>query len=235
MFAETIRRAVMAAARTELPTLAGQVWRSFAAGLVTETEASELAELVDARKVIPVERPAPRRVGSRPTTPASLQRRRRWVASGMMPPGIACQFTPAETAVLAMIAAEIVKRGQCRLPVGAIAALAGVSRSSVRNALRAAKEAGLLDVKERRLSRWRNLSNIVTIVSREWSTWLTIGAKGGGCKFVERTHNQNIKRLVPFEDQRRKGNVSRPQEGVLERLQCARALSGARERKPASK
>jgi DNA-binding transcriptional ArsR family regulator len=230
MFAETIRRAVMAAPRVELPALAAGIWKAFAAGAVSEVEASELAELVEARKVIPVERPAaPRRVGSRPRTPASLERRRRWVASGMMPPGIACQFTPAEVAVLAMIAAEVAKRGQCRLPVNAIAALAGVSRTTVRNALRVARSAGLIEVRERRISRWRNLPNVVRIMSREWMTWLSIGAARGGGNLAARTHNQNIKPFAPFEDQRRKGVLARTHGGVTESRQRFRAPSGARD------
>lgn len=213
MFAETIRRAIIAAARMNLPALAGQVWKAFDAGLVNEDEAAELAELVEARKSISTERPAPRRVGSRPKTPASLERRRRWVAAGMMPPAIACQFTPAETAVMAVIAAEVSKQGECRLPIGAIAALAGVSKTSVRNALAAAKAAGLLDVKERRLNRWRNLTNVVKISSREWTAWLAIGARGGGRKFVERTHNNKIMKFTPFEDQRRKQMSKRALKG----------------------
>lgn len=205
MFAETIRRAIMAAPRMELPTLAGQLWKSLAAGLVNDAEAAELAELVEACKIVPVKRPAPRRVGSRPRTPASLERRRRWVASGMMPPAIACQFTQGETAALAMIAAEVTKRGECRLPIGAIAALAGVSRSTVKSAIRAAKEAGLISVKERRLSRWRNLSNVVKIESREWRTWLMIGATRGGGKFAAGNLKDNKTRFSPFEKTKRAG------------------------------
>jgi DNA-binding transcriptional ArsR family regulator len=226
MFAETIRHAAMAVPRQELPKLSGQIWKAFAAGLVNELEAAELAELVEARKTIPIVRPAPRCVGSRPRTPASLERRRRWVASGMMPPAVACLFTPAETAVLAMVAAEVSKRGECRLPIGAIAALAGVSKTSVRNALRAAKEAGLISVKERRLSRWRNLSNVVSITSREWTTWLTIGATGGGRKFVQWTPKNNITRFAPFEQQRLGGSVQRAAGGVTERRGRLRAPSG---------
>lgn len=190
MFVETIRRAVMASSRVELPKVAAQVWRAFAAELLSEDQAQELAELIEVRKVIPIERPAARRVGSRPITSESLARRRRWVASGMLPPTLACRFTPAETAVLAVIAAEASKRGECRLPIGAIAALAGVSKTSVRNAMREARAAGLLEVKERRLSRWRNDTNVVRIVSREWTTWLTIGVQRGGRKSVQRTNNQ---------------------------------------------
>ena len=218
MFADRIRHAAMAVTRYELPELSVQVWKAFAAGMVSELEAAELAELIEARKTIPVERPAPRRVGSRPRTPASLERRRRWVAAGMMPPGIACQFTPAETAVLAVIAAEVSKRGECRLPIGAIAALAGVSKTSVRNALCAAKAAGLVSVKERRLSRWRNLTNVVKIISREWTTWLAVGALGGGRKFVERTPNNKITRFAPFRE--RSGKAVSPRSPYGDAVRC---------------
>jgi len=56
-------------------------------------------------------------------------------------------------------------RGACVLPVDAIAALAGCSRTSVKNALRQAKLLGLILVKERRIPGRKSLTNIVTIIS----------------------------------------------------------------------
>jgi hypothetical protein len=48
----------------------------------------------------------------------------------------------AETAALAVIAAEVAKNGDCRLTIGHIAALAGICARSVRNAIRAAEALG---------------------------------------------------------------------------------------------
>src|SRR6185312_12365862 len=163
MFAEHLRRAVEASPRVELARVAQLLWRAYAAGQVTEDQASELSEMIEARRAIPVPPPRPRlRVGSRPRAPESLARRRRWVASGLLPPALASRFTVAETAVLAVIAAEHVRHGQCALAIDAVAALAGVSRTTVKRTLKAA--AGLVEVRERRVSAWRNAPNIVTIV-----------------------------------------------------------------------
>ena len=177
MFAEQLRRAVEAAPRAELPTVSGLLWKAYAAGQVTEEQASELSDRLEARRAIPApQRPAQRRVGSRPRSGASMERRRRWAASGLLPPALAARFTLAETAVLAVLAAEVLRHGACTLTVGHIAALAGVSETTVRNALRAARGLGLLTIEERRVSAWRNAPNVVRIVSREWLAWLRLRA-----------------------------------------------------------
>ena len=61
------------------------------------------------------------------------------------------------------------------MPVDAIAALAGCSRSTVKNAMRQARLIGLVLVKERRIPGRKSLTNIVTIVSKDWLGWLKLG------------------------------------------------------------
>src|SRR3954449_10010113 len=125
MFCDQLRRAVEASPRAELPTVSALLWKAYAAGQVTEAEAAALSEAIEARRALPAApKPVQRRFGSRPT-PASLERRRRWAASGALPPALASRFTLAETAVLAVIAAEHVKQGRCVLTLDHIAALAG--------------------------------------------------------------------------------------------------------------
>ena len=69
-------------------------------------------EAIEARRALPPpQRPVQRRLGSRPRSPASMERRRRWAASGALPPQLASRFTLAEQAVLAVIAAEHVNHG----------------------------------------------------------------------------------------------------------------------------
>src|SRR5213078_2673915 len=99
-----------------------------------------------------------------------------------LPPMLASRFTLAETAVLAVIAAEHVKHGRCTLVIEHIAALAGVGRSTVKRALRAAQGLGLVRIEERRVSAWRNAPNVVTITLREWSAWLRMRGRGVGSK-----------------------------------------------------
>jgi hypothetical protein len=186
MFIEEIRRAVQAAPRSDLARLAGVVWRAYAAGAIGEGEAQEASEAIEARKALSG-RPRPatgRRCGSRPRSSESLARRRRWCASGRLPPQLACQFTQAENAALAVVAAEIVKTGDCQLPIGQIAARAGICQRSVRNAIRAAERLGMLTIEERRRTAFRNDPNVIRIVSSEWRGWLRLE---GGCKTLQRT------------------------------------------------
>lgn len=221
MFADHLRSAIEAAPRITLPAITAQLWRAFGEGHVTEAEAEALSALIEARQPLSPSQPAsatgptspdapqdrvrsPRtgRSGSRPRTDASLERRRRWAASGRMPPAIAARFTLAEQSVLSLIAAETARRKDCRLSVGGMAAIAGVSETTVRNAIREAVKLGLLTVEERRLTGWRSDTNILRIISAEWTAWLRLTRrspnpgsglslrteqKGGGCKSANPT------------------------------------------------
>ncbi len=193
MFAEECRRAIMAAPRSGLDALAKAVWQAFGADALSETEASELCELVASKRAIPVAAVAPRRVGSRPRSSASMERRRSWAAGSWMPPAMAAAFTTAENAALAVIIREIATTGSCGLAAGAIAGRAGVSTSSARNAVREARKRGILAVQERRIRYDRNDPNIVTIASRELQLWVRTRARmlghGGGIRNVRPTTN----------------------------------------------
>src|SRR5215207_4359049 len=179
MFVEQLRRAVEASPRAELPAVSALLWKAYAAGQVTEAEASALSDAIEAKKALPApQKPVQRRLGSRPRSPASIERRRRWAASGALPPAIAAKFTLAEQAVLAIVAAEHRKRSDCCLTNKEIADVAGVSITTVKNALRAARSINLMSIEERRLTAFRNASNVVRIVSPEWRAWLRLG--GGG-------------------------------------------------------
>ena len=193
MFADEIRRAVEASPRVKLPELAAVLWRAYGEGQVTEAEAESLSALIELKR-IPSEKPAgaPRKaVGSRPRSDASMERRRRWAASGRLPPALATRFTLAEQAVLAVVATQVREKGSCSLTIGHVAALAGVSETTVRNAIREARQLGLVTVEERRLTAWRNASNVVRIVSPEWTAWLRHSRPtGGGCKLAEPTNTR---------------------------------------------
>src|SRR4051812_8041971 len=105
MFVDELRRVVEASPRCELTQVSSLLWRAYAAGQLSEAQASELSDLIEARRAPPApQRPIQRRFGSRPRSPASMERRRRWAASGCLPPALAARFTLAETAVLAVLA-----------------------------------------------------------------------------------------------------------------------------------
>src|SRR3954468_2955659 len=179
MFHDQLRRAIEAAPRVALTKISALLWKACAAGQVSEAEASALSEAIELRRALPPpQKPAQRRFASRPRSPASMERRRRWAASGALPPQIASRFTLAEQAVLAVVAADHRKRGDCRLTNKEVADVAGVSITTVKNALRAARALNLLSVEERRLTAFRNASNVVRIISPEWRSWLRLG--GGG-------------------------------------------------------
>src|SRR3954468_16104410 len=99
MFVDQLRRPVEAAPRLELTKVSALLWKAYAAGHVTEAEASALSEAIEARRALPaIQKPVQPRPGPRPRSAASLERRRRWAASGALPPQLASRFTLAEQA-----------------------------------------------------------------------------------------------------------------------------------------
>ena len=191
MLVDEMRAALAAAPREMLCDLSKALWQAFADGAVSEAEAEALSGLIEARRAVGKSATvahsglADRFLGSRklqrpPVRSVAVERRRRWAAAGRMPPAIAAHFTTGEQAALAVVAVEVVKRQACSMAIGAVAALAGVSESTVKRALRHARALGLLLIKERRLSRFRNDTNVVTVISREWLSWLELRRSGGG-------------------------------------------------------
>src|SRR3954454_15115557 len=232
MLIDELRRAVEASPRAELHTMSGLLWKAYAAGQVSEDQASELSDLIETRRALPaVAKPAQRRSGSRPRSSASMERRRRWAASGRLPPALAARFTLAEQAALAVIAAEHRKRGDCRLTNGELADAAGVSVTTVKNALRAARALGLISIEERRLTAFRNASNVLRITDASWRAWLRLG---GGGKSAPRSPT-NLKqdalalrsREKAAEGQGREGNASTYARALRGGVARARARSTA--------
>ena len=204
-----------------LDGIARTLWADWADKKLTDDQAGALAETLERRKhevrgVDTVAARAPQvsaaaKAQGRPSYfPAkrkgpvcqnrrvSIERRRTLAASGPMPPALACLFTTGELAALRIIADEARDRKQCRLTLGEIAARAGVGITTARNALRYAAREGLVTIEERRRDKRPNLSNVVRIVSREWTAWIERGRKmktrafsseGGGCKKTESTDN----------------------------------------------
>ena len=188
MFVEEIRRAVQAAPRNDLSRLSGMLWKAYAGGAIGEGQAQELAEAIEARKAAPVPGRAAtgRRCGSKPRSIGSLERRRRWCASGKLPPQLAARFTPAETAALSAIAAEVTKRGDCRLAIGHIATSANAPEASGTPSARP-RPLGCLDRGKAAhgLPQRHEHHSYYRARMREWLR-LARG-QGGGCKTMQRT------------------------------------------------
>ena len=193
---------------TRLDHLSKAIWQALAVGAVGDDDAQALAERLHARRTVlrgeikPVGIPPgrlsifpPRRPQRAPKRPVAIARRRHLAASGPMPPALACRFTVSELAVLRIIGDEVRQHGCCARCVDEIAARAGVCRRMVQNAIREAARLGLLAIEERRREGRRNLPNVIRIVAKEWSSWLTRGGRssrpsaepGGGCKKLRPT------------------------------------------------
>jgi hypothetical protein len=205
MLADQFLEAAVAARNTyAVDETARLTWRAHAEGQLADAEAEAIGEALAARRrtfAAGASLPAPKAVyaalrpaRSHPRSPdrrRSLERRRRQAMSGIVPARIAAGFTQGENAVLTVIGRQCQRGGACTLHIDAIAALAGVCRTVVKNALRAARAGGLLLVKERRIPGRKSLTNVITIVSREWSAWLRLGIGG---RFMPSTADSRFKK-----------------------------------------
>jgi hypothetical protein len=179
------------------------LWQAHAAGHIEDDDAQRLAERLEAvRKGL---RPSVATVGTvlarksifptrrlqrTPERSASVERQRRLAASGPMPPALAARFTPAQLAVLKIVADEVAARGQCELCVDAIAARAGVCRRLAQKALRLAQGDELLVILERPRRGQKSNTNVVRIFSREWRAWIERGRRIG-CTPMHPTDNRS--------------------------------------------
>ena len=192
----TLDAAIAAAPRCRLDDMARAVWSALAGDQITEHDAERLSMAVQARRAeSAVRQPKRKTPASEPLKPAqrqaAIERRRRQAASGALPPSIAAHFTLGEQAALAVIAraARQQRGGTLQWFTDKIAVLAGVSRSTARNAIRKAKALGFLHVTEQRVTWWRNAANKITIAAAAWVKWL-----GGGVKNLTGTNNQDQER-----------------------------------------
>ena len=114
-----------------------------------------------------------RKYQTSPDRSQSWKRKRRIGARSISMPHQICElFTEGERASLNIVANVIKENGICNWPLDKIAAIAGVCRRTVQNALSMAKETGLLTVQLRPVKGRKNLPNLIRIVSKQWLKWL---------------------------------------------------------------
>lgn len=191
------------AAIGKLPTLASvddltrAMWGAVAAGEIGEADAETLSDALGRRRTairakVALREAVDRKAAQGPSLwqhaqsrdrARSLERRRRLAATGPLPPALASHFTISELAVLRIVGDACRREGACDATLGEIAARAGVGRTTAQGALRLAARLGLVRITERRRPFQRSLSNVVTVTSPEWGTWLRHGPRwdrGGG-------------------------------------------------------
>ena len=77
--------------------------------------------------------------------------------------------------MLCVVSGEVKHHGVCDLFIDKIAATAGVSRTTVQNALDWARRLGHVTIEYRPVRGRRSLTNVVRVVSLEWRTWIKRG------------------------------------------------------------
>lgn len=110
-----------------------------------------------------------------PDRKASRDRRRMLGGSSALPDNLRHHYTEGQRAVLCIVAFEIKRHGVCDLAIDNIAALAGVGRTTVQNALHEARRLGHLTITERPRRGRKSLTNLVRISSAEWRAWISRG------------------------------------------------------------
>jgi hypothetical protein len=212
MLADHMLCVIDGARATELAHVGSDISRAYGNGALCEDDYRRLWEAIEARRQetraarqpAPLSAPKavlrPRRVIPRsPDRAASRQRRRDIGQERWLPPSIASKLTQAEIAVLSVEVREIVKHGVCSLPIDAIAGMAGVCATMVKNTRRLATLLGFIRVIHRPRRGQKSKTNLVYALSPELRAWIAtrrrmIGAIGG--KLVPSTQ-ANVERKKP--------------------------------------
>lgn len=204
------RRAIAITDPSGLSAIASAIWKDHLAGYLSEDAAQSLAEAIHARRSAPrYSAPLltprrslfpPKRPQRTPDWAASRRRRRTHARARWMPDHLAALFTDGELAALSIVAAEIAARGRCTLPMAKIAALAGISETTARNAFREARAHGLIEIEERPQHRAPHLPNVIRIVAPAWLAWIERRpaiSRGGGCNDLKATPKVKNKTPLP--------------------------------------
>jgi hypothetical protein len=200
----------------QLDAVSRLLWEKCVAGKISEDESTFLSACIDGRRPLSrrtstgkfavvgrlgrLSRFLPRRPQRSPDRKASRDRRRTLGGSSALPDNLRQHFTEGQRAVLCVIAGEVKRCGTCDFPIDKIAALAGVGRTTVQNALHEARRLGLVRITERPQPGRKNLPNLVEITSREWITWIRRGPTSLGRigskmpKMVNTTKNRQEER-----------------------------------------
>lgn len=178
------------------------LWRGYSEGHLTDEEVEELTRAAHLRRTLLIEArekrmPPPRsyfpqreksdqsrqEAASGSRCPIRWSRKRRLGDMAALPPHVRDRFTEGERAVLYIVASDCRQHNACRSSVKEIGDRAGVGVTTVRNALRKARQFALIQIEERPQWRAKNLTNIVKIACQRWLAWLLKFRPNLGLKF----------------------------------------------------
>jgi hypothetical protein len=215
-----------------LDELARLMWRSYGEAAISEADATFLDECIRHRRPLGHStapgfhksigslagriglRFKPRRPQRSPDREASRNRRRMLGGSSALPPTIRQHYSEGERAVLCVMAAEVKRQGVCNWPIDKIAALAGVCRTTAKNALWEARQLGHIKITVREVRGRKNLPNLVSILSVEWLTWMKRGPSNAhliGVKMITPTKSIDIRKEEAFRKRNGKRDHGPPQ------------------------
>jgi len=175
------------------------LWKGYDEGALSDGEATYLSNLIERRRPLGrrtapghatqvgrvngrvLSRFAPRQRQRSPDRKASRDRRRRFGGSSALPDNLRRHYTEGQRAVLCVVAFEIKRKGVCDDPIDALAAKAGVGRTTVQTTLHEARRLGHITIIERPRRGEKNLTNLVRICSREWLAWVM---RGPSARFI---------------------------------------------------
>jgi len=175
---------------SELDELSVAIWKIYWPSFIGDADAQYLTEAIQQRKpsrVSMTARPvsalrgrvssrfAPRPCRRRLTTEERAKRRdrkRMLGGSSAMPDTMRHHYTEGERAVGCVVAGEVKRVGICELSIDEIADRAGVGRTTVQNWQHEGRRLGHICVKHRPQRGAKSLTNVITIISTEWLTWI---------------------------------------------------------------
>jgi len=212
---DAIARALPAA----LPSLRAQLYELNGAGLISDQDAGQLDDAIEARRTASRAAPAPAPAGlslgaaiaptaaritkfaprrqRSPDRTRSRERRRGLGGSSPLPEPLARRYTEGQRAVLFIVGEEIAGRGVCGLSVAEIAARAGVCHRHAQMTLRLAEGDGLVTISERPRKGQKHQTNLVRVLSKEWAAWLA-RRRPTGCKPTPSTRIQDFSSSLEF-------------------------------------
>lgn len=168
-----------------------------------------------------------------PDREKSIRRRKRLAATWPMPPTLADRLTPSELAYARLVADDSLKSGDSRDCHDKMAARAGTCSKTIQRAQKRLKKLKLIEVEVRPNEGRKNDSNVVTIVSPEWLTWLLMGPSPIGRQKRLATENQLFSRTIAMLEQRRDAvdmpvKVDPGLKAVLDRLEKGMRTAASR-------